>query len=118
MAKRPKRLDTHHLCWYRKAWASGYAHRIREHWYMKVDIPKDGLHAYIHHNLESIPVPSTKALKKAYDTLVALEFAGALFSDDDIEKRLQIALLMFEEAPETHRALKRQLYLVHNYRPP
>lgn len=118
MGKKLKRLDTHHLCWYRKAWTTSYAHQVREHWYMKVTIPRDGLHIYIHNNLECIPVPSQKVLKKAWTMLLDLESAGALYKDDPIETRLEIAALLFEEAPATRKAFKRQLGLVRSYRPP
>lgn len=121
MPKKPKGIDTHHLCWYRKAWSSkSYGDQVRNHWYMKVEIPRDGLHTYIHNTIPFIPVPSVKVLKKVYATLQDLDSVGALYRTDDIETRLQMAIYLFEEAPKTRKALKRQLSLVRNYqtRPP
>lgn len=110
-----KKVDRHHLLWLRTEWNKGYCHALRSHWYLIVDIPRETLHAAIHHNVSMIPTPRGCSAKSAFEQLVYLESFGALHKNDPIEKRLKLLIAMFDcSDPETAEALKRQLDVVRN----
>jgi len=110
------RENAHHLLWQRKHWNIGYIHKLREHWYMRVSIPKDTLHKYIHENMEEIPTPNTVSAKIMLEMLDLLAQTGFITPLDDIEKRLLVLLdLIPYDESDMRMAIKKQLRLVRNY---
>ena len=110
------RENAHHLLWQRKHWNIGYIHKLREHWYMRVEIPKDTLHRYIHENMEEIPTPNAVSAKIMLEMLDLLEERGFITPYDDIEKRLAVLLELTPYNEFCMRvAVKKQLRLVRNY---
>lgn len=111
-----QKLDRHHLLWCRKDWNTGYAHALREHWYLRMTIPKSALHVPIHESVPNIPVPTSSSAKEAYAQLTLLETYGAIHKSDPIEKRLKLLIALFDcQEPETAEALKKQLRVVQEY---
>ena len=110
------RENAHHLLWQRKHWNIGYIHKLREHWYMRVSIPKDTLHKYIHENMEEIPTPNAVSAKIMLEMLDFLAQTGFITPLDDIEKRLMVLLdLIPYDESDMRIAIKKQLRLVRNY---
>lgn len=102
--------DTHHILWYKRDYSKGWAKRLRDHWYCRVDIPRDTLHREIHHQVEHVPVPRVQNIKDALFQLDLLERFGGISPDDPIEKRLKVLMALFDCCePATHKALKKQL---------
>ena len=111
-----QRFDKHHLLWCRRDWRTGYAHALREHWYLRMVIPKNTLHARIHESIANIPVPTGVSAREAYTQLMNLETYGAIHKNDPIEKRLKLLIALFDcQEPETAYALKQQLRIVQEY---
>lgn len=108
--------DCHHLLWYKREYSKGWAKRIRDHWYCRVDIPRDTLHREIHNQVVHIPVPKVLSIKDALYQLELLERFGGISKDDDIEKRLKVLMALFDCCePATHRALEKQYQVVCEY---
>lgn len=102
--------DTHHLLWYKRDYSKGWAKRLRDHWYCRVDIPRDTLHKEIHNQVSYVPVPGACAIKDALFHLNLLERFGGIGPNDPIEKRLQVLMALFDCCePATYNALKKQL---------
>lgn len=99
--------DCHHLCWTRKNWGNGYARALREHPWLRVYIPRDTLHRYIHHNIKCIPVPEGKDARRVFEYLMKLERSGELDYGLDILDRLAF-LIKHLKTPATIAALERQ----------
>lgn len=100
----------------RRKWNKGYAKSIRNYWYFIVLIPRDTLHARIHHGIETIPVPEECIARKVYDRIRELDRFGWLRLDDSIEKRLQLLISLFEkDEPSTADAFRKQLCLVRGF---
>ena len=105
-----KRTDLHHLCYPRKKWSRGYAHGLRSYWYLRVEIPKDTLHADIHNALAEVPIPRGLYAKEALEHLELLNSFGVLHKNDPIEKRLKLLIALFDYiAPATADAFRKQL---------
>lgn len=102
--------DRHHILWMRRSWAKvPSANKLRNHWYMIILIPKNTLHAYIHQQVKSIPVPREITAAGALRQLELLEQYGAIHETDDIQRRLMIIMALFECCePATYAALKAQ----------
>lgn len=112
MSKEVKK-DTHHLCFTRHNWNKGYAKAIRNYWYFIVLIPKDTLHANIHHTIKNIPVPKDCSARAAYDTIRILERQGILGLKDSVEDRLQLLIKLFSETePATADAFMVQMAII------
>lgn len=108
-----KKTDRHHLLWYKREYSKGWAKRLRDHWYLRVEIPRDTLHRQIHYEVAHIPVPRVINIKSALEQLNLLEKFGGISSDDSIEKRLLVLLALFDYCePATHAALKKQYEIV------
>lgn len=119
VSKKSTRIDTHHLLWPKAHYNVGYAKRLREFWYLSVEIPQRTLHAQIHRRVSVIPLPSGLACKMALEELVHLDNYGAIHADDPIEKRLEILISMFKYvSPFTARALEHQLRVVNEIKNP
>lgn len=113
---RSKKLDRHHILWPQHDWNRGWAKALRNHWYMRIDIPMYSLHRKIHHDIMSIPVPRGGNAKAAFHQLQMLDRFGALHTYDNIEKRLTILMALFEcSEPNTYEALKRQRAIVRKH---
>ena len=108
-----KKTDRHHLLWYKREYSKGWAKRIRDHWYLHVEIPRDTLHRQIHYEVAHIPVPRVIAIKGALEQLNLLEKFGGINKDDSIEKRLMVLMALFDCCePATYNALKKQYDVV------
>ena len=108
-----KKTDRHHLLWYKREYSKGWAKRLRDHWYLRVEIPRDTLHHQIHYEVAHIPVPRVISIKSALEQLNLLEKFGGISSNDSIEKRLMVLLALFDCCePATHAALKKQYKIV------
>lgn len=113
--------DTHHIFWCRKDYQKGWAKRLRDHWYCRVDIPMNTLHHRIHEEIPQVPTPRVINIKDALSQLEMLEKYNAIHPYDNIEKRLYVLMALFDCCePETHAALKQQYDIVrkHFYRNP
>lgn len=111
-----KRVDRHHILWYHSEYDRGWAKRLRDHWYLKVEIPKDTLHRQIHHEVVHIPVPRAISIKAALDQLEMLNKFGGISGEDSLEKRLLVLLAIFEcIEPNTYNALKKQYDVVYRF---
>lgn len=109
-------LNTHHLCYPRKKWSSGYARLIRYHWYFSVSIPSHTLHQQIHQQIKEIPTPSGSAAKAAYEQIQLLEKRGALNRKDSVENRLNLLAALFDcVAQPTADALRQQMSIAHKF---
>lgn len=108
-----KKTDRHHLLWYKREYSKGWAKRIRDHWYLHVEIPRDTLHRQIHYEVAHIPVPRVISIKGALEQLNLLEKFGGINKDDSIEKRLMVLMALFDCCePATYNALKKQYDVV------
>lgn len=110
--------DTHHLLWRRRAWDTGRARALRNHWYCSMKLERDGLHRWIHEEVCRIPMPEICFIEDCLKQLEILERAKAIHEDDPIEKRLEILICCFDTGDSpTADALKAQLEAVRNYKP-
>lgn len=126
MSKRRKRKrkqknkgveNTHHLCWPRRRWDSGYAHAIRQHWFFRIEIPAQTLHRTIHVEMSGIPVPDGAVAREAYEQVVLLEERGALSPEASIETRLSLLIALFDYAAQpTADGFKEQLEVVRRFK--
>lgn len=108
-----KITDRHHIVWYRRDYSKGWAKRLRDHWYLHVEIPRDTLHHQIHYEIAHVPVPRVISIKGAIEQLALLEKFGGISRDDSIEKRLLVLMALFDcSEPRTHEALKKQYDIV------
>jgi len=83
---------------------------------MRLFIPKDTLHKYIHENMEEIPTPNAVSAKIMLEMLDLLAQTGFITPLDDIEKRLMVLLdLIPYDESDMRMAIKKQLRLVRNY---
>lgn len=111
--KAKKSTDRHHIVWYKRDYAKGYAKRLRDHWYCSVEIPRDTLHRKIHYEVAHIPVPRVQSIKSALYQLELLEQYGGIHKDDSIERRLMVLCALFDcVEPKTYEALKKQYDIV------
>lgn len=91
------RKDTHHICYQARHWKTSYAKLLREHWYMKVEIPQMTLHRLIHSKIHDIPCPEGKDCKRAYLELIRREEEGLLSEYDRVEDRIDFLIEMWKE---------------------
>lgn len=104
-----KTTDTHHILWYKRDYSKGWAKRIHDHWYCRVEIPRNTLHREIHNEVAHIPVPRVVSIKDALYQLQLLEQYGGISSKDSIEKRVKVLMALFDGCePKTYEALKKQ----------
>lgn len=105
--------DTHHICYQARHWKNGYAKLLREHWYMKVEIPQMTLHRLIHSKIHDIPCPEGKDCKRAYLELIRREEEGLLSEYDRVEDRIDFLIEMWKETcPATTAILQWQRDIV------
>lgn len=111
-------LDTHHIFWTRRSWNHGPARDLRDFWYCKIQIPREGLHHHIHEEVFKIPVPCSGLIEDCLLQLQMLEKANAIHDDDPIKKRLEILICCLDTGDSpTAEALKAQLEAVKAYKP-
>lgn len=117
MSSKKLSYDTHHLCFSRRQWNKGYVKSIRNYWYFIVLIPKNTLHAKIHQEIDSIPVPKECSAKRAYEAVRALDKHGAFNINDPIEDRLDLLAKLFDaDDPRTADALRKQASIIHGFK--
>lgn len=108
--------DCHHILWQKNKWKQGSIHKLRDHYYCKIYIPRNTLHRYIHQNMAEIPVPRETDARTVLWHLNCLEKSGAVSNEDPLEKRLIVLIALFEcIAQPTADALKEQLDLVREF---
>ena len=111
------KLNCHHILWQARNYNSGWAKRLREHWYFKKMMPEKTLHKQIHAKINDVPNPGGYACKKAF---IALENAlnEDLVSDTDTaEERIDFLLSVweYERYPRTVVALWQQRQIISNF---
>lgn len=111
----PKAFDAHHLLWEKRMYSHGYARALREHPWLRIYIPRDTLHRWIHHNMRCIPVPDGKDARKCFELLMRMERAGELDYKADILERLDF-LIEHLTSEATVEGLKQQRNLITLYR--
>ena len=89
--------DCHHLLFQRKHWNNGWAKLLREHWYFKIMIPRDTLHASIHSKIHDIPTPNGSLLKETYNELLRREKLGFISEKDSYPERINFLIELWEE---------------------
>lgn len=111
--------DIHHILYQKRHWRSGYLLMLRDYWYCKISIPKSSTHRIIHEFLGDVPVPKVANAKKVLEQLRLLSQNETIHETDNIEQRLMVLISLFEplEQPTTV-ALKAQLQIMHNKKPP
>ena len=111
--------NIHHILYQKRHWCSGYLLMLRDYWYCKISIPKSSTHRIIHEFLVDVPVPKVANAKKVLEQLRLLSQNEAIHETDNIEQRLIVLISLFEplEQPTTV-ALKAQLQIIHNKKPP
>lgn len=108
--------DSHHLLWMRRRWSNGALVALRKYPYCIIDIPRNTLHREIHENIATIPTPSAINAQSALNQLRTLEKYGAISDQDDIVRRLEVLIALFDCAePRTTDALKRQLAIAREF---
>lgn len=110
--------DAHHLLFFRRLWIQGHYQRLlREHWYCKVDIPRNTLHKAIHTMFPSgIPVPDSITARRVYETLLYYEDKKIIRKSDSPAIRSGILAYIFRnEDLEVYNALKEQYDLINGY---
>lgn len=112
MGRKEKKTNHHHLCWPKKSWSIGYAWALRNHWYLRIEMPRDK-HDALHRKLDGIPAPKGNSAKEAYEQLELLTRYHAIHNDDSLEKRLELLINLFTycDAP-TARAFKKHLNIL------
>ena len=112
----PTACDRHHIFFQKRHW-TGILAELRKYEYCVVSIPKDTLHRQIHEYIGDIPTPRPASAREVLWELRVLYRYGGISDDDDIEKRLNVLISLFEciEQP-TADGLKRQLSIVQKYK--
>lgn len=67
---------------------------------MKVPIPKDTLHKWIHQAVFEVPIPSELVCQQAYKEIDMLYEFGAISDSDNIVKRLVLLIFILEYAAD------------------
>lgn len=108
--------DRHHIFFQKRHW-TGILAELRKYEYCVVSIPKDTLHRQIHEYIGDIPTPRPASAREVLWELRVLYRYGGISDDDDVEKRLNVLISLFEcvEQP-TADGLKRQLSIVQKYK--
>lgn len=110
------RKDTHHICFQGRHWEQGYAKLLREHWYMKVEIPQMTLHRLIHSKIHDVPCPEGKDCKRAYLKLEEMDRNGLLDRYAYVEERIQFLIDCWgDTCPATVAILKWQQDIVRKF---
>ena len=112
-----KVLNCHHLLWGKQMYSQGYCHALREHPWLRIYMPRDTLHRYIHHSMTCIPVPDGKDARKTFEYLMRLERAGKLDYNANIFERLDFLIDQLK-TPSTVEALQKQRQIVLNFYEP
>lgn len=109
-------LDKHHICYQRRYWNVGYLRELREFWYSKIMIPRDTLHHQIHQEVGQVPPPKSVNARAALVQLRNLERYGAIKETDNLERRLEIYIALFDCVEQaTADGFRRQLEVVRKF---
>lgn len=110
-------MNTHHLLYPRKMWDSKLEKMLRNHPYLKAEIP-EGLHKELHIQVGIVPKPPAEALTQALEALEYLGAHTALRKDAGILTRLNVLLTLWEGqkgCEPTCDAIKSQIRIVADY---
>ena len=108
--------DVHHVLFIGRKWGFGDLASLRQYWYCKIAIPRDTLHRYIHENLANVPTPRLENAKGVLQQLRYLENNNAIHETDNIERRLEILIALFDcVEPRTTEGLRKQLEIVREF---
>ena len=109
------KYNLHHLFYIRRDWNAKKPKQLRAYYYCIISIPIT-LHDGIHANVATVPVPKSKSIDYAIDQLDYLSRFGAIKPSDNIEKRLNVLIALFDcIEPEVTEALKMQLRVVREF---
>lgn len=116
MNRQLKAYDTHHLCFPKAKWCTGYCKAIRCHWYFNVVIPRKTMHMALHREVKEVPTPRGKSAEYALNQVIALEREKRISLDDPVEKRLELLILLFDRHDKpTADAFRKELEIVHRF---
>lgn len=104
------KCNKHHLFYPRKQYNAGFAKRLREFPWLRIEIPIKK-HRAIHQKVERVPLPPNKRLKEAFFILEDLARQCRLDKDADMEERINVLLCILDRHPEctpTCNALRKQ----------
>ena len=108
--------NAHHCLWKRNCWDTGWARRLRNHPYCRIEIPRDTLHQLIHATIPEIPVASGIACKTAYEALNSWLEAEFISMDDNLSTRCANLMRCFRaSSPDTYKALQKQKQIADGY---
>ena len=113
-----QQTNNHHILYCRKNWSCGHAKKLRNHPFMQVELPAEGLHSKIHANLDAVPVPDLRQCKEAIQILHILEKKNALNRHADIFTKINLLLNIWNNTANmkpTCDALKVQLKIAEDY---
>lgn len=109
--------DTHHIFFQKRKYCGEALTSLRDYWYCKSEIPKATLHRRIHSLIPNVPVPKPMNAKSALNQLRNLERYEVIHEDDDIERKLEILIALFDTIEQpTADALRKQLDIVHKFK--
>lgn len=106
--------DKHHILYPRRTYDAGFAKRLREFPWLRVEIPMCK-HKVIHQEIERIPMPPAKRMKEALFTLERLASEGRLDRDATLEQRIDVLICIWGRYPEctpTCNALREQKRII------
>ena len=117
---RPGKRDLHHILFQRLHWTEPWAKRLREHRYMRIRVPRDTLHDYIHDKLHDVPVPNEDICEATYLELERLKELGVIdIYHDSFEERLDFLIgfwKQYDNMSFTLEAVRFQARLLKKYR--
>lgn len=81
--------NIHHILWPKRHWKTGYAKKLRDHYYMKY-LMNQWVHENLHANLTTITAPNGSICRKAYEKLCEMDKNGEISEYDKVEKRIDV----------------------------
>lgn len=104
--------NRHHVLWPRRSWTGRYQKRLRNHWYLVVELPTR-LHDDLHASMSGIAVPNDRQARLVLEQIQYLERLGVLHKSDPVEMRINILVQLFDRLnKDTQKSLQRELELL------
>lgn len=88
----PNERDTHHLLYTRRTFCEPWAHKLREHPYLRVRVPRAKVHQEIHDLCPSIPPPPEWVCEAVWHELNYLFDSKLINKHDNIVQRLFVII--------------------------
>lgn len=96
--RRASGCNLHHILFQGQYWHNGYANLLREHPYLKKEIPAGTLHVWIHSRIHDVPRPNGDDCKRAYNELRRREQCGLIdLKHDTLEQRIDFLIEMWQD---------------------